>query len=157
MNHYYLKILNKVKKIKNNYSKVIFPIKKKIGKRDRGEEILLTLIPSVLSLKLLKIKKGKKGGIQYHHKKNECGYVLSGKLLVRYDRRNNKLSKKILKTGDVFHFPPGTVHQEEALTNCQIIEASSPHFNDRVRVDERYGFSSKNGLPTTKKKNVIKK
>ena len=67
------------------------------------------------------------------------------------------LSNKILKAGDVFHFPPGAVHQEEALTNCQIIEASSPHFNDRVRVDERYGFSSKNGLPSTKKNNVIKK
>ena len=129
MNHCSLKILDKVKKIKNKNSKVIFPIKKKIGKRDWGEEILLSLIPSVLSLKLLKIKKGKKGGIQYHHKKNECG----------------------------FHFPPGAVHQEEALSNCQIIEASSPHFNDRVRVDERYGFSSKNGLPSTKKNNVIKK
>ena len=97
MNHYFLKTLDKVKKIKNNYPKVIFPIKKKIGKRDWGEEILLALIPSVLSLKLLKIKKGKKGGIQYHHKKNECGYVLSGKLLVRYDKGNKKLSNKILK------------------------------------------------------------
>ena len=157
MNHCFLKTFSKVKKIKKNYPKVIFPIKKKIGKRDWGEEILLALIPSVLSLKLLKIKKGKKGGIQYHHKKNECGYVLSGKLLVRYDKGNKKLSNKILKAGDVFHFPPGSVHQEEALSNCQIIEASSPHFNDRVRVDERYGFSSKNGLPSTKKKNVIKK
>ena len=117
----------------------------------------MSIIPSILSLKLLKIKKGKKGGIQYHHKKNECGYVLSGKLLVRFDKGDNKLSKKVLSRGDVFHFPPGSVHQEEAITNCEIIEASSPHFNDRVRVDTLYGFSSKLGLPSTLKKNVIKK
>ncbi len=146
-----------MKNKKKNHVSVIFPNKKRVGKRNWGEEILLSLIPSVLSLKLIKIKKGKKGGIQYHHKKNECGYILSGNLLVRYDKGNKKLSKKILKAGDVFQFPPGAVHQEEALTNCQILEASSPHFNDRVRVDERYGFSSKFGLPSTKKKDVIKK
>jgi mannose-6-phosphate isomerase len=143
--------------MKKKHINVIFPQKKRLGKRTWGEEILLSIIPSILSLKLLKIKKGKKGGIQYHHKKNECGYVLSGKLLVRFDKGDNKLSKKVLSRGDVFHFPPGSVHQEEAITNCEIIEASSPHFNDRVRVDTLYGFSSKLGLPSTLKKNVINK
>ena len=47
----------------------IFPYPKKIGKRDWGEEILAALIPKKISLKILKIKKGKKGGLQYHRKK----------------------------------------------------------------------------------------
>ena len=119
-----------------------------------GKEILLALIPKTLSLKLLSIKKGKKGGLQYHRKKNECGYILSGKLLVRYENSKGKLIKKILKKGDSFHFPPGNVHQEEALTNCSIIEASTPHFNDRVRVEKRYGLISKDGLPTTSKRDI---
>ena len=59
------------------------------------------------------------------------------------------MKEKILKPGTSFHFPPGAVHQEEALTDCIIIEASSPHFNDRVRVEEKYGMSSKDGLPST--------
>ena len=143
--------------MKKKQVKVIFPSKKTIGKRTWGKETLLALIPKVLTLKLLEIKKGQKGGIQYHHKKNECGYVLTGKLLIRFDKGNKKLSKKILSTGDVFHFPPGSIHQEEAITNCKILEASSPHFNDRVRVDDIYGFSKELGLPLTKKKNVIKK
>jgi hypothetical protein len=54
-----------------------------------------------------------------------------------------------VKAGEVVHFPPGLVHQEEAITDCEIIEASSPHFNDRVRVEENYGFGSPKGLPTT--------
>ena len=101
------------------------------------------------------MKKGHKGGIQYHHKKNECGYVLNGKLLVRYDKGNGKLIRKTLKKGDTFHFSPGLVHQEEALTNCTIIEASSPHFNDRVRVEKLYNFKKEGGLlPSTSKKDV---
>ena len=62
--------------------------------------------------------------------------------------------QKILKPGASFHFPPGAVHQEEALTDCVIIEASSPHFNDRVRVEKKYGMSSKDGLPSTLKNEV---
>ena len=107
-------------------------------------------------MKKLFIKKGKEGGLQYHHKKNECGYVLSGKLMVKYDLGDGKLKKKILKKGDSFHFSPGFVHQERALTNCTIIEASTPHFNDRVRVEHKYGFKKDlKGLPSTLKKQVV--
>ena len=135
-------------------TKIKFPKPKKIGKRIWGKEILLTLIPKVLSLKLLSIKKGNKGGLQFHRKKNECGYLISGKLLIRYDNGNGKLKRKILKKGDVFHFPPRLVHQEEALTNCSIIEASTPHFNDRVRVEKKYGILNTSGLQSTKLKDI---
>ena len=101
----------------------IFPKKKLVGKRIWGTEVLGALIPKKISLKILKIKKGNMGGLQYHRKKDECGIIISGKLLVRYRNKKNKLSKKVLKKGDTFHFPPGCIHQEEALTNCEIIEA----------------------------------
>lgn len=136
--------------------KVQFPKKKLIGRRVWGNEILLALIPKKISFKLLEMKKGSKGGIQYHHKKDECGYVLKGKLLVRFEKQKNRLSEKILKSGDVFYFPKGSIHQEEALTNCIILEASTPYFNDRVRVDERFGKKIE-GLPSTKKNEVVLK
>ena len=121
-----------------------------MGKRNWGEEILLNLIPKKLTLKILKMKKGKMGGLQYHRKKNECGYILSGTLLIKYDNGKGKLVEKICKKGDSFHFPPFAVHQEKALTNCTIIEASTPYFNDRVRVEERYGLKFPGGLKSTK-------
>lgn len=130
--------------------KVRFLKFKEVGKRDWGKEILLTIIPKKISLKKLIINKGKKGGLQFHRKKDECGYIESGKLLVRYENGKGKISKKILKKGDVFHFPPGAIHQEEALTKCVIIEASTPHFNDRVRVEDKFGIKAQGGLPTTK-------
>jgi len=137
------------KKFKN-----IFPKARSIGKRDWGKEDLLVLIPKLLSLKLLLIKKGKRGGLQYHHKKNECGYLIEGKLKVKYDDGTGTLKQKILSKGSSFHFPPGLVHQEIALTNCKILEASSPHFNDRVRVENKYGLKIQHGLPSTKRRDV---
>ena len=139
--------------MKKNF--VIFPKKVNVGKRDWGKEVLCALIPKKISLKILKIKKGKKGGLQYHRKKDECGLLISGKLLIRYEVKNGKLNKKILKKGQSFHFPPGSVHQEEALTNCEIIEASTPHFNDRVRVEKKYGIKIVKGLKSTKSKDII--
>lgn len=135
--------------------KIIFPKIKSLGKRNWGFEDLLVLIPGVLSLKKIYIKKGNKGGLQYHHKKNECGYLIKGKLLIKYDSGNGKLKEKILKKGSVFHFPPGAVHQEYAITECEIVEASTPHFNDRVRVEKLYGIEEERGLPSTKKSEVI--
>ena len=143
--------------MKKKFTSVNFQKHECKKKRLWGEEIILKIIPKLLSLKLLKIKKGRKGGLQYHHKKNECGYVLSGKMLVRFDNGNGKLNKKILKKGDVFHFPPGSVHQEEAISDCLIIEASSPHFNDRVRVEKLYNLNEEKGLRSTSRKEVILK
>ncbi len=134
---------------------VIFPDQESIGKRDWGEERLVALIPEVMSLKILTIKKGKKGGVQYHHKKNECGYIFSGELLVRFDKGDGILSEKILYSGDSFHFPPKSVHQEEALSDCVIVEASTPYFNDRVRVEDKYGLPTEGGLPSVKESEII--
>ena len=125
-----------------------------MGKRLWGTETLLALIPKTLTLKSIKIKKGKKGGLQFHHKKNECGYIIKGKLLIRFKDNQDKIKSKILKKGDSFHFPPKTIHQEEALTDVEIIEASTPHYNDRVRVEEKFGFVEEPGLPSTKKSEV---
>ena len=140
---------------KKTTPKVKFPQKKNLGKRNWGSEDLLVLISKVLSLKMLKIKKGKKGGLQYHHKKNECGYLLKGRLKIKYDDGDGKLKSKIISAGKSFHFPPGVVHQEIALSNCTIIEASTPHFNDRVRVETKYGLKEIKGLKSTSKREVI--
>ena len=140
--------------MKQKIVKVKFPRKKVLGKRAWGQEILLALIPKVLSLKLLKIKKGKKGGLQYHRKKNECGIIISGKLKIRYLGKKGKLLSKVLKRGSVFHFPPKSIHQEIAITDTEIIEASTPHFNDRVRVEEKFGEKLLGGLKTTKKNQI---
>ena len=128
---------------------VVFPVAQSVGERPWGTEHLLALVSKQFSVKRLKIKAGSKGGLQYHRFKDEVAIMISGQMLIRYDLGDKILQEKIVKAGEVVHFPPGLVHQEEAITDCEIIEASSPHFNDRVRVEENYGFGSPKGLPTT--------
>jgi mannose-6-phosphate isomerase-like protein (cupin superfamily) len=128
---------------------VVFPVAQSVGERPWGTEDLLALVSKQFSVKRLKIKAGNKGGLQYHRFKDEVAIMISGQMLIRYDLGDKILQEKIINAGEVVHFPPGLVHQEEAITDCEIIEASSPHFNDRVRVETNYGFGSPQGLPTT--------
>jgi len=127
----------------------VFPQAQSVGERPWGTEDLLALVSKQFSVKRLKIKAGNKGGLQYHRFKDEVAIMISGQMLIRYDLGDKVLKEKIINAGDVVHFPPGLVHQEEEITDCEIIEASSPHFNDRVLVEEAYGFGKPQGLPTT--------
>lgn len=140
-----------------NKIKPNFPLPESVGDRPWGTEELLVLISGEFMLKRLEIKAGSKGGLQYHRKKNECGILISGEMIVRHDDGKGGLVERKLTAGDVFHFPPGAVHQEEAITDCVIIEGSTPHFNDRVRCEELYGVKDKSGLPTTQLDEIVEK
>lgn len=121
-----------------------------VGPRNWGREILVAHVPGLYTGKILIYNKGAKGGLQKHRLKNECGYVYSGRMLVRYDNGDGKLKEKILLPGDALHIPPGAVHQEEALEETVVFETSTPHFNDRIRVEPEYGMEiPPGGLPST--------
>jgi len=138
--------------------KVIFPEPEDLGFRTWGVETLLALVPGKFSFKRLEMKAGTKGGLQYHQLKDEVQILISGKLLIRYDDTGSgSLKEKTIESGDCVHFYPGLVHQEEALTDCVLIEASTPHFNDRVRVEERYGVETNGGLPSTTLQEIIER
>ena len=132
----------------------IFPIAESVGNRPWGSEDLIALVSKKFSVKRLKIKAGNKGGLQFHRFKDEVAVMISGEMLIRYDLGDKVLKERIVRAGDVVHFPPGLVHQEEAITDCEIIEASTPHFNDRVRMEETYGKGLPNGLPTTQETEI---
>jgi uncharacterized RmlC-like cupin family protein len=108
--------------------------------------------------KILTIKQGCKGGLQYHNLKDEGIYILQGQLLIRYfDDNTGDLSSKIFTSGVFLRFPPGFVHQEEAITDAILLEVSTPHLNDRVRVESDFGLdSTTNGLPSTSLSEIIK-
>ena len=128
---------------------VVFPKPEDLGPRVWGSETLLALVPQKYSVKRLEIQAGHKGGLQFHRLKDEVAVMVSGKMIVRYDDGTGTIQERIVGPGDVVHFPPGLVHQEEAITECVIIEASTPHFNDRVRMEESYSLGAPVGLPTT--------
>jgi mannose-6-phosphate isomerase-like protein (cupin superfamily) len=138
------------KNIKKTMLQPKFPKPESVGEREWGTEELLVLVSGKYSLKKIYLKAGSKGGLQFHRQKNECGIVISGAMKVIFDNGNGDLDEKIVGVGDVFHFEPGVVHQTEAISDTTYIEASTPHFNDRVHVESLYGLDIEaGGLPTT--------
>lgn len=125
-----------------------------VGDREWGREMLVMHAPGKYTGKLLKINAGKRGGLQYHRLKDEAEFLLEGQMIVRFVDEQGRLTSRILKPGDSVRFPPGAIHQTEALTDCLIFEASTPHFNDRVRVEEFFGMPTGGGLPTTKEEEI---
>lgn len=119
------------------------------GPRDWGVELIIAETPLYLG-KLLRMKAGGKGGLQYHVEKDESFYLLSGNAWVRTDDGSGQIKTLWMRPGETFHIPPGAVHQVEAVTECVFLEVSTPHYDDRVRVESEYGLDEDGGLPTTK-------
>lgn len=116
--------------------------------RDWGHEVLVAHTETYIG-KVLMMNKGTKGGLQYHVEKDETFFLFSGSAIVR-SGEDGKLFETLMLPGQSYHVPPGAVHQVEAVTACVFFEASTPHFDDRVRVEEQYGLIDTGGLPTTR-------
>ncbi len=88
--------------------------------------------------KILHINAGHALSVQYHETKDETVYLLSGELIYRVweDGRPKDVD---LKVGEAFRITPHTIHQMEAVTDCDVLEASTPHLDDVVRLQDRYG------------------
>ena len=132
-----------------------FPSPETVGPRLWGDEILLCLVEGKFMLKELRVKAGFKGGLQFHRKKDECGFLIEGEIIIRHESKKGNLIEKIIRPGDVFHCSPGGIHQEEAIADCRIIEESTTYFNDRVRLEEHFGLETCEGIPSTSKEKII--
>ena len=86
--------------------------------------------------KILHIKAGHELSVQYHETKDETVCLLSGALAYRVGA---SLEDMQLKVGESFRIKPGTVHQMVALTDCEVLEVSTPEVDDVVRLSDKYG------------------
>jgi mannose-6-phosphate isomerase len=88
--------------------------------------------------KVLHIKAGQALSVQYHDRKDETVHLLSGELVYRV-QMGESLEDMHLKAGESFRITPGTIHQMEAVTDCDVLEVSTPELDDVVRLSDRYG------------------
>jgi quercetin dioxygenase-like cupin family protein len=90
--------------------------------------------------KILHIKAGQALSVQYHNLKDETIYLLRGEMRYRVQLEgSDELCELRLVEGEAFRNMPGTVHCMEAVTDCDVLEASTPHLDDVVRLTDRYG------------------
>lgn len=126
--------------------RVLLP--KDMGDRPWGSELLVAHGPGYLG-KVLFMEAGKAGGLQKHAEKDETSYLLDGAAWVYTDTGDGQVTRFLWQAGSSIHIPPGSVHKVEALEDCIIFEASTPHFHDRIKLEGLYGLPE-GGLPTSK-------
>ena len=106
-----------------------------------GYELIFAETPRYAG-KLLHVRHGEKLSLQYHRHKEETLYLLSGRLRLLLGK-TGALEEKIVEPGACFHVPPETLHRFIALTDCVLIEVSTPELDDVVRLEDDYGRAPK--------------
>lgn len=92
--------------------------------------------------KIIHINAGHELSVQFHRRKDETIHLLSGEIVYRVQRDpsdKDRLDDVRLRIGESYRIAPGTVHQMLAVTDCDVLEVSTPEVDDVVRLSDRYG------------------
>lgn len=94
--------------------------------------------------KILVIRAGQALSLQYHQVKEETLRVLDGEMDMVTGPDVGALEALRMGPGAVFHVKPGELHRMVAITDCRLLEVSTNHLDDVVRLEDRYGRTGTN-------------
>jgi mannose-6-phosphate isomerase len=102
-----------------------------------GEELLAHT--EDYALKRIRVNKGEGSSLQYHNQKTESLYMVSGLLQFEIGKTEDSLVTLELGPGECVDIPAGIIHRTLALEDVDVIEVSTPHLDDVVRLQDKYG------------------
>jgi len=90
--------------------------------------------------KLLFVNAGHRLSLQFHRQKDESWYLLEGRAELEFAAAGQTTTTtEVVTPGAAFRIRPGTVHRIRALDDTLMLEVSTPHLDDVVRLDDEYG------------------
>ena len=90
--------------------------------------------------KLLFVRAGQALSKQFHNVKDESWYFQEGRAQLELNAPGEAVENtEVVGPGAAFRLKPGTVHKLTALEDTLVIEVSTPHLDDIVRLEDRYG------------------
>ena len=89
--------------------------------------------------KILHVKAGHRLSVQYHEHKDETSYVLRGRLTLLKGPAADALETTSVEQGAQWRNRPGEIHTIEAVEDADVLEVSTPHVDDVVRLEDAYG------------------
>lgn len=134
----------KLNKLKNNIEdQYNFTMPANITNKPWGAEILLwkkdTFDPGAV-VKLLMYKKGEECSYQYHNKKYEVMILVEGKASLEVEYFPTRgIFHKDMQTFEPFLLKPHDKHKVVAHEDSIIVEISTNHLDDVVRISDKYG------------------
>ena len=89
--------------------------------------------------KVIHIEAGKRLSLQYHERKHESVFVVSGTLFLHLGRGDDARVMR-LEVGESIDIPAGDIHRFAAPDDgdVEIIEVSTPQLDDVVRLEDDY-------------------
>ncbi len=101
---------------------------------------LIWALTDVYCGKVLFVKAGQSLSLQFHRQKDESWLVQSGRAKLELGKvGETMLKEEVISAGAAFHYAPGTVHRVTAIEDTTILEVSTPHLDDVVRLEDAYG------------------
>jgi mannose-6-phosphate isomerase-like protein (cupin superfamily) len=98
--------------------------------------------------KVLEVKQGRRLSLQYHERKTETLYLLSGKVLLTFRPIATSetpaaslvtaADQRVWLPGQALHVPARTIHRFEALEDSVLLEVSTPDLTDVVRLQDDF-------------------
>jgi mannose-6-phosphate isomerase-like protein (cupin superfamily) len=90
--------------------------------------------------KILFVKAGESLSLQYHEVKDESWYVLEGRARLELGAVGEEALDEVeITPGEAFRFRPGTVHRVTGVEDTRILEVSTAHLDDVIRLADSYG------------------
>ena len=89
--------------------------------------------------KVLFVHEGEQLSLQYHREKDETIYVHEGRIELEVGGPGEPLETEVVGAGRAFRLSPGVVHRWRALEDSVVLESSTPHLDDVVRLEDNYG------------------
>jgi mannose-6-phosphate isomerase len=90
--------------------------------------------------KVLFVKGGHSLSLQFHREKDESWYVQEGRAELEIAAPGERVpTSEVVSAGAAFRLRPGTVHRIRALEDTLVLEVSTPHLDDVVRLEDSYG------------------
>ena len=106
-----------------------------------GYELILTPPDSPVTGKILHIKANCRLSYQYHDQKEEALTLIKGEALL-IGEENGQLLETVMEPNKGYFIKPMQKHRLKGITDCEIMEVSTPETGNTIRLEDDYARST---------------
>lgn len=88
--------------------------------------------------KIIHINSGTRLSLQKHDQKQESWFLMSGRAKIIWDDENGNLVETEMESGKGYSCATGQRHRLVGITDCDIIEVSTPEIGTTFRLEDDY-------------------
>lgn len=103
-----------------------------------GYEIIFTPPDLPYTGKIIHVNEGKRLSLQVHDKKQESWTILNGRGKVIWENKDGELIETELIKGQGYTCKIGQRHRLAGITDCDILEVSTPELGTTYRLEDDY-------------------